>query len=792
MWAALILAAMTLVFFSPVFRYHGSFSAVYAHQRGTYPWVKPGDPPYFTLHDQADYVYPRQVFLDRSLERDRELPLWNPLTFGGHPFLAETGSRMAYPPFLLMTVLFSPVLMHDVYLMVHLFAAGMAMFALMKQLRTRFAGSLLAGVAWAFSSYALLYYVLEMYPAVAALLPLVVLFVHRWDDRRSWPSLLAASLLLGMLFLGTSAELAFMAFLFAAAYAGCLALRRLAAEWPGLNVRRAIGIVAAPGLLVGAAAAVAAVGVLPFVDLSARSGRVPVPYADVMKYFPHVDISDFARVFVPPDAPLSARGVSQQVFLGSAVGLLALVGLLCRGPGTAMARGALLVVFLFAVGGPGTWLAYQLPGINKLHGVGRAFFLFNLGLAILAGIGLDRLVRWARRRTPGAGRGHALLSVGLVTICVLATYQQLFSYGRAIHPPFQRRDPKLLLPPTPATEAARSVLNHVPGGGRVLPIIRQGVEPALGYTLPAATGMALDLPVTGGYEPVLPERVATMWRLLTGEPLASVLATDLNDTALNAQTLSGLARVDLLPRFGVSAVLAPPTMTEEPGWDRHSAAKRGLQLTYTGPDGVVYEVVHPTPRAFVVHDALWSDSADQSLARLASPDFDIRQQVLLEGKAIGTTPDVTAGPSSGSATTVRWLEDDPNDVMLSVEVAREGWLVLLDNWDPGWRATVDGQATPVLRANYGFRAVRVGAGSSTVRFSYRPTPVIVGGFISGVTTSVIVAVMAAGPPWRRRRSERGESISHDADPSTLPTVAGLRRLVGRGTGRKLLPRPRTL
>jgi hypothetical protein len=50
----------------------------------------------------------------------------------------------------------------------------------------------------------------------------------------------------------------------------------------------------------------------------------------------------------------------------------------------------------------------------------------------------------------------------------------------------------------------------------------------------------------------------------------------------------------------------------------------------------------------------------------------------------------------------------------------DAYLLLADAWYPGWRATVNGEATPVYRANVMFRAVRVPKGSSEVVFTFQP------------------------------------------------------------------------
>jgi hypothetical protein len=70
--------------------------------------------------------------------------------------------------------------------------------------------------------------------------------------------------------------------------------------------------------------------------------------------------------------------------------------------------------------------------------------------------------------------------------------------------------------------------------------------------------------------------------------------------------------------------------------------------------------------------------------------------------------------------------------------------VLLDTFYPGWRAQVDGSATPIRPADAAFRAIAVTAGHHVVRFYYRPTSVIVGGGISIVALLAIIACLVLG------------------------------------------------
>jgi Bacterial membrane protein YfhO len=133
----------------------------------------------------------------------------------------------------------------------------------------------------------------------------------------------------------------------------------------------------------------------------------------------------------------------------------------------------------------------------------------------------------------------------------------------------------------------------------------------------------------------------------------------------------------------------------------------------------VFEVPDSLPRAYVVSRSRTAQ-VDEALSLVMQPDFDAAHEVVLSPSA--TTPALEA--AMGSA---RILPAGPDRVRLEVESSGEGFLVLVDSYDPGWHATVDGRGVDVLRANVAFRAVAVGAGRHVVEMMYRPRSLVVGG-----------------------------------------------------------------
>jgi len=78
--------------------------------------------------------------------------------------------------------------------------------------------------------------------------------------------------------------------------------------------------------------------------------------------------------------------------------------------------------------------------------------------------------------------------------------------------------------------------------------------------------------------------------------------------------------------------------------------------------------------------------------------------------------------------------------VVRAELPATGWLVVGEWYYPGWRAWVDGEKEPVLRADYGLRAVQVEAGQHEVVLRFQPFSVYVGGLVSGVT--LVLALLA--------------------------------------------------
>src|SRR6185295_3384123 len=139
----------------------------------------------------------------------------------------------------------------------------------------------------------------------------------------------------------------------------------------------------------------------------------------------------------------------------------------------------------------------------------------------------------------------------------------------------------------------------------------------------------------------------------------------------------------------------------------------------------VYEVEGALPRAFVAHATRQVRDDTVALAILRTNAIDPRREVLWSEPA---APPALSDPSvPDSVQTIRY---DFNEIEYLVSTAAAGLLVAVDQYDPDWVATVNGQPAVIHRVNYLMRGVVLPPGVHRVRFTYAPRALAAGVRIS--------------------------------------------------------------
>jgi hypothetical protein len=731
--------------------------------------------------DAKAHFQPQIQFLAQSLARG-ESPAWAPFVFSGHPQIADPQSMIFSPPFLALALIDgAPSLWAvDATVLAVVFLGGAALMLWFRDRGWHWAGGLIAALA--FSYGASMAWRIQHTGQVLSLayLPMAMVCLDRALARGSILYGVAAGLVAACMVLGRD-QVALLGIYFLGALA---IWRLLSAPQPRAALRASALPIAAGGLCAALVIAVpvlltallAEESNRPSIDYigAARGSLHPALLLTLVMPDVFGASGRMEDYWGPPSFAWADTGlfIAQnmgELYIG-AVPLLLLLTAAVRGqlwaPEIRFFACAAAVALLYALGWytPLFRVLYALvPGVDLYRRPADATFLVGALGAILAGYGTHRLLSEPRTDTArqtaiiaAATLGLALLvAVGLglwlgraprLSVPVIAAFASFAAAAAALiwAMPRLATNPLLAVVVLAGVTTVDLAYNNGPSSATAQPPAmydvlqpdtrnatiailkskvvadatrRDRIELAgLGFHWPNAS-LTHSLENTLGYNPL---RLA-LYSEATGAEDHVGLPDQRMFSPLFPSYRSTLANL-LGLRFIVTGA---PIETMDP------RLKAGdLPLVARTTDGYIYENGQAFPRVLFATEARATDFA-HLLADGAWPDTDLRTTVLLERvpPLERPSPGVVPLPERPSATgaaparrpgSVRIVSYRNTEVVLEADSPDGGWVVLNDLWHPWWFAEVDGQPTPILRANVLFRAIAVPPGQHTVRFQFRP------------------------------------------------------------------------
>lgn len=170
----------------------------------------------------------------------------------------------------------------------------------------------------------------------------------------------------------------------------------------------------------------------------------------------------------------------------------------------------------------------------------------------------------------------------------------------------------------------------------------------------------------------------------------------------------------------------------------------------------VFKVIGSLPRLYFAPTIRWASPHRALLDFLRRPDqsnFDPGTLTVLEhnsSREVGPSPTSSDNPATG--TEAAFLEDTPNYIAITATTGGARFLVLTDQFYPGWRARIDGRPTEIFRANGLFRAVLVPAGKHLLEFQFSPASVKAGVILNLAALAIIASMMIAAAALRKASS----------------------------------------
>ncbi len=735
-----------------------------------------------------DGVYTRAFYKDYHAEFGG-IPRWNPFILGGLPFIDAMHGDTFYPgAWLKFFIPLTRALGHK--LVWHVFLAGVAMYIFLRTLRLRrdaaFLGGLMYMLAPSFVSLVFPGHDAKMY--VTAFLPLAFALLETgMNAPKIWKFALLGGVM-GLLILTSHVQMAYYSYwalglwflfrLFTGRKEGAPALGQRSALFTGA-VALALGL----GLI----------QLLPSYKFttaqSVRAGEVRTSYEYATSWSMHPE--EVMGMVIPSFPGFNVNG---QTYWGRNPfklnseynGILPIVFAIAAVAAWRRKRtwfflglGALALIYAVGATTPLYHLFYSLvPGVKNFRAPGMIVFLFAFATTVMSSLFLSALLD--RKIADGVSGRKYLYAAGGVLLAALAisvmgrSFLELWNaiFYRGIDPAkleaMTRNIPEVIRDTWQAALAASIALTGV-----WLYLSRKLGSAALVGML--ALVIVVDAAVVDArfirtvdpdtYAALAPDQsVRDIRAKMESEPPFRIL------TAV-ATTYSNIHSPNYYAMFGIPA--ADGHHNNELGsyeqfrggqgstnyLDRWVDFQNGQLNPQEIPNnnflrvaGVKYillpagegriEMVEnfgALERAFIVHNYLVAGDGDEVIARLKDPAFNPADRVILD-----TEPELKPAPADSSALSrVENLVYTARGAEIQATLGAPGILVLSDNWVPYWKAEIDGEPAPVLRAYGTFMAVAVPEGRHTVNFTFRSEPYQTGKTVSLAAFGLMLAVLSA-------------------------------------------------
>ncbi|MEW6096293.1 MAG: YfhO family protein [bacterium] len=698
----------------------------------------------FYYKDFFRYFYPTKYFASHCL-REGIIPLWNPYNFCGMPFLASLQSQVLYP--FSFIVYFLPInLGLKLFIVMHLFWAGIFTYLLMQEWRISKTSSLISSIIYIFSGYFIS--VADILNVLVAItwIPFIFLFFVKALTILKTQYIILTGIGLCLQFLGGEPTTLYATLLVLILYTFSKVIR--------LNISHSLKI-----MLIILSIGLTGLGLnsfqlLPFLELVFHSNRaLGMSFEQAVRWSlaPHelldllIPLSSFTMTAVGKFPYV--QGLIDSIYLGIISLCLIFIGIGYRWLGLFWT----LVFFCFILLSLGEhfilykWLYTYIPGFNLMQIPVKFFSIVTFAGALLAGFGYEHLKSGKIRpflivsiaifigllliqiKFPLQHFKIEIILLILVSLLILLARKgvislnflsvwivcfiliDLFIAGADLNPmvkeSFYQQESRLAKLIEKEDEYCRILLS--PKSSRFFYYHSGPIETNL--LLEAHEAMLSNLGLlhenvfdADGYECIFLKDYYTLMRIIATGKLTQV--------------------TQLLNLLNIKYIIS-----------REKLGGSELKLI---EDKKVKIYKNPTcfSRAFLVPQAIVIKDRNEILRKMLNRDFDPQKEVILEEKI----PNKSQIPNFKSQ--IQIIDYQPNKVIINTSSPTNCILFLSDTYYPGWKAFVDGKVTKIYRANYTFRAIPLPKGRHKVEFNYSPVSFKIGMLISLLTISFIITV----------------------------------------------------
>lgn len=722
----------------------------------------------FFYHDYGVLGYPVIHHHHHSFWGGDFVPLWNPYSNCGAPFMAQWGTMTLYPLSLFYLILPLPWSL-GVFCLLHLWLGGMGMYFLARRRVNHPYAAALAGLVFVFNGFTLSCLQWPNYMVALGWLPWIALTVGT-ACARGGRAIVVAAIIATLQMLSGVPEFIFMTWIIVVALQTVATIEKRDSMFAILSVRRLALIVL---LVTGLSAA----QLLPFFELLSLSQRHDgfaaekwaMPWHGIGNFF--VPLFHYAKTYTGAFFQ-GGQSLIATYYLGLGTMMLAAIGGF-RGrtrETTTLAVMAILSVLL-AMGESGYLYGFIKDLFPRL-GFVRYPVKFLMPLAFVTPLLAAYGIRWfVIRERKLESRDRRLLVCGWAAAAVIIT--ALLLSTRVLSFPFDQPGETLknavwragffglfliLLYQSRRMAAPQSA--GILRCGALVVIVADILThmPQWNPRIAASEfrpNIASEAQEFGKEKPAL----GVSRIMITPAAEALFLRSTIPDSTTNFQGKrlgfwSHLNLLDAIPKINGSSTLQLLEQAEiqdliykngNPDFDSSQLADFLAVTHITSP-------LNPTdwirrnassPWATIGRKPVFLPSR-QILETIAANKADLKSNVFLPAEAKAAFSDASA-----EAASLKIQAFSAHHIEIETLSEKPTALVIAQTYHPAWRASVNGNPSPVWRANHAFQAISVPAGRNVIRLEYHD-----GKFRIGIAVT-LVSMILCGVIWTRRGRSTG-------------------------------------
>lgn len=680
------------------------------------------DKLFFTIgigaSDILQQSLPASVSYSNALVQNK-IPIWEPRILAGFPLMAEGQVGAFYPINLILYRLLPAVTAFNYNYFIHFFLLFIFTFLFSRQIKISFLGSLFTSSVFSFSGFFLTHIQHSNIFNAAVWLPLqFYLFNKLFNVVKKKSSLLVIlrwGILLGIIFA--------IQFLAGSPQIVLYSLSGLFIWFCFLFVRNVLlvkenfkgSLVISICIFLTAAffsVALSAIQLLPSVELVQNSSRQQGLSKEAILEYPHPPkhlltflwpyiFGDPANDTYPPPGKDWGLFWENTGYIGILPLLFAFLAIctfiLSRRRRTPIVFFFILLLIISIVLTLGKYTPFYriflLPPYKFFRVPSRFLLLTDFSLAILAGLGFDWLYKKYLKKVP-----NSLFTLFFVCLMFLSFFD-LFLFHRRFNPAIDRK--KFLEEPETATflKSQEGVFRYFsPEAFYYWNVIyeknggwEKSVEPFLAQ------------------KELLAEKINLLYGIESEFGVAGLYPN--NSTIYRQVATSGDVGTEVALKFlGAENVKYIITLDE----DIRNILPEVFQTKNALGDNIyIFENPYFLPRAYFVTQTKLVEKSEDFFQMVENGKLDLSKTVALKES-------VTWGRGEEANFNISLMNYFPERETFFVETDKDGFLVLLDSFYPGWKAFIDGNQTKLYSANVKFRAIKLASGRHKVEFVFFP------------------------------------------------------------------------